>query len=452
MYYAKTFKAVFFQCCLLFSPSLGYMEYILDSRNITEELITLIIGLKLNIEDEFRSYESPAHMIFTHAQFICQKDEPIKAIASLNEAERLDETFSHESSLLRSRIYMGQGKFESARDEFLKVYSRSRYNLEALLSLRLASNLAKLYQEEIFVLSESVKVVSNSETKIDHNNDIFTQMMTQFENNISLFEETVEREICQSLTGLILTAKLPFPTDDICLLAASTYSISTSITSDRTDLSLPFSSDVTHFPSWRPAHILTENIIRTFATEKYVFLPQILDNTLLVLLQEWSQFLTKKGHLTLEPVHHRITVSSDRLGVLVNHQMAAVLSELIHEAENHQNDANNTESFGVLVPTYSFLSYYLPGGQILPHTDRPQNEYSVTTNIRCPVEWPFHVHHANGTDSKIFMGPGDAVLYKGGEIRHSRLKFQGKGDESSKYCMQLIFGYRRVKSTNCNSQ
>ena len=74
-----------------------------------------------------------------------------------------------------------------------------------------------------------------------------------------------------------------------------------------------------------------------------------------------------------------------------------------------------------LLPTYSFWRMYTKFADLFAHRDRPSCEYSVTVCIgSCGTKWPIYM------DKKpIDLKPGQAVVYKGCEITHSRKEFQG---------------------------
>ena len=74
-----------------------------------------------------------------------------------------------------------------------------------------------------------------------------------------------------------------------------------------------------------------------------------------------------------------------------------------------------------LLPTYSFWRMYTKFADLPAHKDRPSCEYSVTVCIgSCGTKWPIYM------DKKpIDLKPGQAVVYKGCEITHSRKEFQG---------------------------
>ena len=87
------------------------------------------------------------------------------------------------------------------------------------------------------------------------------------------------------------------------------------------------------------------------------------------------------------------------------------------------NKVNTMEKItGVkLLPTYSFWRMYTKFADLKAHKDSPSCEYSVTVCIgSCGTEWPIYM------DKKpINLKPGQAVVYKGCDITHSRKEFQG---------------------------
>tara|TARA_R100001163_G_C5058714_1_gene195347 strand:- start:572 stop:1129 length:558 start_codon:yes stop_codon:yes gene_type:complete len=68
-----------------------------------------------------------------------------------------------------------------------------------------------------------------------------------------------------------------------------------------------------------------------------------------------------------------------------------------------------------LFPTYAYWRYYVFGGSLKKHTDRPSCEISVTTCIKKHDDWPIIVE---GTSFEL--EEGDAVLYAGCTQKHWR--------------------------------
>lgn len=76
-----------------------------------------------------------------------------------------------------------------------------------------------------------------------------------------------------------------------------------------------------------------------------------------------------------------------------------------------------------LLPTYAYWRYYVFGGELKKHLDRPACEISVTTCIKKYDDWPIIV------EGKSFeLEEGDAVLYAGCDQEHWRPGiYEGEG-------------------------
>ena len=74
-----------------------------------------------------------------------------------------------------------------------------------------------------------------------------------------------------------------------------------------------------------------------------------------------------------------------------------------------------------LEPTYSYTRIYQPGEELLPHTDRPACEISVTVNVahKGPAS-PIYMQYKDKTTGAYALNAGDAVIYKGCEVTHWR--------------------------------
>ena len=74
-----------------------------------------------------------------------------------------------------------------------------------------------------------------------------------------------------------------------------------------------------------------------------------------------------------------------------------------------------------LIPTYAYSRVYSYNAILKKHTDRPSCEVSVTAMWgSCGTPWPIYMG-----DTPIEMVPGDAVIYLGCELEHSRKNFTG---------------------------
>jgi len=68
-----------------------------------------------------------------------------------------------------------------------------------------------------------------------------------------------------------------------------------------------------------------------------------------------------------------------------------------------------------LFPTYSYWRYYVFGGTLLTHTDRPACEISITACIKKYDNWPLIIEN-----STFEIEEGDALLYAGCDQSHGR--------------------------------
>ena len=81
------------------------------------------------------------------------------------------------------------------------------------------------------------------------------------------------------------------------------------------------------------------------------------------------------------------------------------------------------ESSLKLFPTYAYWRYYIFGGILKKHKDRPSCEISITTCIKKYDNWPLII------ENKSFeMEEGDAILYAGCDQEHWRPgTYEGEG-------------------------
>jgi hypothetical protein len=76
-------------------------------------------------------------------------------------------------------------------------------------------------------------------------------------------------------------------------------------------------------------------------------------------------------------------------------------------------------------PSYVYLSSYQEGAILKEHVDREQCEFSITLCLDYSPEpslatpWPLRLHTKNGSVA-VYQALGDALLYRGREIPHSR--------------------------------
>ena len=96
-----------------------------------------------------------------------------------------------------------------------------------------------------------------------------------------------------------------------------------------------------------------------------------------------------------------------------------------------------------LKPSYVYLASYQAGSVLEKHTDREQCDFSATFCLdyapepRNATPWPLELHKKSGT-VKVFQAIGDALLYRGCQLPHSRDKL-AEGHNST----SIFFHYVR---------
>jgi hypothetical protein len=76
-------------------------------------------------------------------------------------------------------------------------------------------------------------------------------------------------------------------------------------------------------------------------------------------------------------------------------------------------------------PSYVYLGSYQSGAELAAHTDREQCEFTMSLCLDFSPEpvretpWPLHLH-TNSGKTTVFQGIGDALIYSGTKIPHSR--------------------------------
>jgi predicted 2-oxoglutarate/Fe(II)-dependent dioxygenase YbiX/alkylated DNA repair dioxygenase AlkB len=97
---------------------------------------------------------------------------------------------------------------------------------------------------------------------------------------------------------------------------------------------------------------------------------------------------------------------------------APVFDSLLEQLIPHFEQASGKK----LLPTYAYARLYAPGDELKVHTDRPACEISATLTLGFDGDvWPIYMGDEGKTNtSKIEMGVGDAVLYRGMDKYHWR--------------------------------
>ncbi len=106
----------------------------------------------------------------------------------------------------------------------------------------------------------------------------------------------------------------------------------------------------------------------------------------------------------------RYVAHNETVARFFHHQLTAAISALAGEP---------------MKPSYVYLASYQPGAILKKHTDREQCEFSITLCLdyapepRSATPWPLQLHLESGKVT-VFQAIGDALLYRGRAIPHSR--------------------------------
>ena len=404
--------------------------------------------LNLDAREMLTTMRSDVDRFFTHGQFACTLDRPAEAFKSIRSALMLQPKMDA-GHLLLGRILLGQGRWAESAQEFKRLLRMKPSQLEGILGLRLClERMQVLPAVNGKCPSENVTV---SETDL-HDHALFL----------------LDLALCQAMENemLQLGLRIESPCELTKFAAVSSHCTDEDIKfATQQDLGLDYQNSLTQKSTHQllPESLWISQNMRQqfdenrerFAMDKYVMLESLLESPPLKILQAWGSTLVKRNILSHEPTLKRLTRDTDALGILLAHQLHPLMMAIAGRD---------------IVPTYNFWIYYLEGGEIPPHVDRHQNQYSVTLNIACPSEWPLYVYpfstphrpqsnmrkqpggnviiEDDSEPNAYYMQHGDAIFYEGTKIIHGRRPLA----RSMGHCLQLVFGYRDIGPTHCNSQ
>ncbi len=129
-------------------------------------------------------------------------------------------------------------------------------------------------------------------------------------------------------------------------------------------------------------------------------------------LRRYYRHQLRRGKLRLgdHQSPRRYVAHNDPVACFFHYQLAAAVTAFAGEP---------------VKPSYVYLASYQPGAILKKHTDREQCEFSVTLCLdyspepRDATPWPLHLHKKSGMVN-VFQAIGDALLYRGRELQHSR--------------------------------
>lgn len=167
------------------------------------------------------------------------------------------------------------------------------------------------------------------------------------------------------------------------------------------------------------------NLVETFKVKKCVAIKNFVDVSTIKIISRYLQNKIICGDWN-EKVSNKITKLSCYADPLTE--------SLLIEYKNKVESICSKE----LLPTYSFVRIYQPGEGLIPHTDRSSCEISVTINVDNMGELsPIYMQCDKDNPSEYFLNPGDAVVYKGCEIKHWRPNMK-EGQKTVQFMLHYV--------------
>jgi hypothetical protein len=151
---------------------------------------------------------------------------------------------------------------------------------------------------------------------------------------------------------------------------------------------------------------------RKFRSQEYAAVGHLIHPFHISALRRYYRQQVRTGKLGLGDGQSalRYIAYNDPVARFFHHQLTAAVTALAGEA---------------VKPSYVYLASYQPGAILPKHTDREQCEFSMTLCLdyapepRCATPWPLHLHKPSGKVA-VFQAIGDALLYRGCQLPHSR--------------------------------
>lgn len=168
---------------------------------------------------------------------------------------------------------------------------------------------------------------------------------------------------------------------------------------------------------------VTEVCRQKFRQNGYVPIAQLIHPFHLAALRRYYRYHLRHGNFPLgdSQAALRYVGFNEPVARFFHHQLAARISDLVGEP---------------VKPSYCYFSCYSEGAVLDKHTDREQCEFSVSLCIDYSPEpdgatpWPLRLHIESG-QTIVFQALGDALLYRGREIPHSRSRLHSGHSSTS---------------------
>jgi len=151
---------------------------------------------------------------------------------------------------------------------------------------------------------------------------------------------------------------------------------------------------------------------RQFKQRGYVPVARLIHPFHISALRRYYRCLIRGGALRLgdQQSSRRFVSHNESVARFFHHQLTSTVAAIVAEP---------------VKPSYVYLASYQGGALLEKHTDREQCEFSLTLCVdyspepRRETRWPLHLHTPSGKTT-VFQAIGDALLYRGRELPHSR--------------------------------
>ncbi len=171
--------------------------------------------------------------------------------------------------------------------------------------------------------------------------------------------------------------------------------------------------------------MMTDDLI--FNHKGYLFCKEFIDANTIQTLSKYLENKIARGEWSKRNTSKQ---EASSYAYYADPLIEVVLKEYLSEVEEKIN-LN-------LSPTYSFARVYQETEELEAHVDRPSCEISVSVNVaRVGDKWPLWMQNGNETPVKFELEAGDAVIYKGCDVKHWRTPL-AKGSLNVQFMLHYV--------------
>jgi len=230
-------------------------------------------------------------------------------------------------------------------------------------------------------LVENVKsidtVVSSTltETSVEDYKDTFEQVLRKFENN----EITTS---WQGLNSFRYGFKGDFEYFNKCVQQFIAIRKTTNKEIESININTGEVIDVKTEAEAIETTLNPDNLNKTYSFDEYnpVIVENVLNNDTMIMLKEYYKTTIKNGVFVLgDKQSNRYKSHNEPMSRILHYEIQPLIEKILGKP---------------VIPTYTYLSAYVEGADLPPHTDRAHCEYTVSFLINKPdnLTWPIYLH------------------------------------------------------------